>query len=145
MLGGMPIQGRCHCGNLAFALTSEALAHEIPARACSCSFCTRHGALWTSDPAGALVITVADPARLERYAFGTHTADFLLCSRCGVPAVVTCELDGRLLAVVNVNTFVDVDPARLRRAPASFDGEDLAARLARRARGWIGRVELVVG
>jgi hypothetical protein len=45
-----------------------------------------------------------------------------------------------MYAVVNVNCFVDVDPARLDRAPASFEGEDVDARLARRKRNWIGDV-----
>jgi len=53
---------------------------------------------------------------------------------------VTSDIEGRRYAVVSVNALEGVDPASLRRSPASFDGEDVAARLARRARNWIGDV-----
>lgn len=136
----MLIHGRCHCGNISFSLTWEPDPAEIPARACSCSFCTRHGGVWTSNPRGALRVVVGNPALVSRYAFGTRTAEFHVCARCGVVPVVTSLIDGRLYAVVNVNAFEGVDQSLLRRAPASFDGEDEATRLARRQRNWIGDV-----
>lgn len=141
----MTLHGRCHCGNIAFDLEWDPAPAEIPARACGCTFCAKHGGLWTSNPAGSLRVAIADPGAVSRYAFGTHTADFLVCSRCGVVPVVTSEVDGRLLAVVSVNALEGVDPSIVRRKPVSFDGEDEATRLARRARGWIGRVEVVEG
>jgi hypothetical protein len=55
--------------------------------------------------------------------------------------LVTCELEGRTLAVVNVNALEDV-PVPLDRAPASFASEDVSARLARRARNWIATVRI---
>ena len=89
----------------------------------------------------ALKIKVKDPAAVARYAFGTRTAEFHVCVRCGVVPVVTSEIAGRLYAVVNVNTFDGVDAALLRRSPANFDGEGTDSRLERRARNWIGRVQ----
>jgi len=136
----MLIHGACHCGNLSFDLAWEPTPAEIPARACGCTFCSKHGGLWTSNPAGALRVTVKDTARVSKYSFGTHTADFHVCSACGVVPVVTSRIDGHEYAVVSVNAFEDVDPALLRRAPVSFDGEDEPSRLARRKRGWIGDV-----
>ena len=59
--------------------------------------------------------------------------------------VVTSRIDGRLHAVVSVNAFSNVEPSLLRRTRATFDGEDEAARLARRQRNWIGEVELIEG
>src|SRR5262245_61544977 len=44
----MQIAGRCHCGNLSFELTLDPDPAEIAARACTCSFCVKHGGLWTS-------------------------------------------------------------------------------------------------
>ena len=82
-----------------------------------------------------------DPALVSRYMFGTRTAEFHVCSGCGVVPVVTSEIAGRLYAVVNVNTFDGVDAALLRRSPANFDGEGTDSRLERRARNWIGRVQ----
>ena len=136
----MVIQGRCHCGNVSFALTWDPDPREIPARACDCTFCTKHGGVWTSNPAGSLRVQVRDPDAVHKYAFGTRTADFHICMRCGVVPVVTSEIEGRLYAVVSVNAFENVDPALLRRAPMSFGDETEAVRLARRKRGWIGDV-----
>jgi hypothetical protein len=137
----MLIRGRCHCGNIAFTLTWDPDPVEIPARACTCSFCTKHSGVWTANPAGALRVTIGDPALVSRYEFGTRTAEFHVCSRCGIVPVATSRIDGRLYAVVSVNAFEGVDPALLRRAPATFEGEDEASRLARRKRNWIGDVE----
>jgi len=136
----MLIHGRCHCGNISFELAWTPDPIEIPARACSCTFCSRHGGVWTSNPAATLRIAIGDQSLTTRYAFGTRTAEFLVCARCGVVPVVTSLIDGRVYAVVNVNSFENVDPSMLRRAPASFDGEDATSRLARRARVWIGDV-----
>ena len=136
----MLIRGRCHCGNIAFALTWEPEPAAIPARACDCTFCVKHGGLWTSNPAASLRVRVADPESVSRYAFGTHTADFHVCARCGVVPLVTSDIEGRTYAVVSVNAFEDFDRARLSPAPISFDGEDEGSRLARRQRGWIGDV-----
>jgi hypothetical protein len=141
----MLIAGRCHCGNISFALNWQPEPSEIPARACTCSFCTKHGGVWTSCPTGSLKVTLTNPARVSRYAFGTKTAEFHVCSTCGVVPVVTSRIDGRLFAVVSVNAFVDVEPSLLRRASATFDGESEASRLARRQRNWVADVELIEG
>lgn len=137
----MLIQGKCHCGNIAFSLAWEPDPAEIPARACTCSFCIKHGGMWTSNPLGVLKVAIKDPMLVSRYAFGTRTAEFHTCARCGVVPVVTSRIDGRLYAVVSVNAFEGVDPSLLRRAPASFDGEGTDSRLARRKRNWIADVE----
>lgn len=136
----MRIAGRCHCGNIAFDLAWPAGAAPIPARACGCSFCTRHGGVWTSHPAATLAVTVRAPDAVEPYQFGTRTAVFHVCRRCGVVPLVTSRIDERDYAVVNVNTFEDVEPSRVQRAAASFEGESQAARLARRQRNWIADV-----
>lgn len=139
----MLIQGSCHCRNLSFALTWEPEPTEIPARVCTCSFCAKHGGVWTSTPTGRLRVTVADPSLVSRYAFGTQTAEFHTCSRCGVVPVVTSRIDEHTYAVVGVHAFEGVDPALLRRSSVSVEGEDEEARLARRKRNWIGQVEIV--
>ena len=136
----MLINGTCHCGNISFALDWLPTPTEIPARACGCSFCTKHGGVWTACPAGELTVSVRDPALRSRYTFGTKTAEFHVCSQCGAVPVVTSQIDGATYAVVNVNAFEGVDSSLVTRAPASFDGEDEKVRLARRKRTWIGRV-----
>ena len=141
----MLIAGKCHCGNIAFSLSWEPDPVEIPARACTCSFCTKHGGVWTSNPRGRLAVRIADASAVSRYQFGTRTAEFHICSRCGVVPVVTSEIDGRLYAVVSVNAFEGIDPSMLRRAPASFDGEGTDSRLERRKRSWIPDVVFLSG
>jgi hypothetical protein len=84
---------------------------------------------------------VADKQNVSRYAFGTKTAQFHICTRCGVVPLVTSEIDGKLYAVVNVNAFQDIDRSLLKNESATFDAEDEQSRLARRKRNWIGRVE----
>src|SRR4051812_19544545 len=137
----MRINGRCHCGNIAFQLDWQPDPAEIQARACSCSFCIKHGGVWTSNPNASLAVQVKDPSLVSKYAFGTRTAEFHVCSRCGIVPVVTSRIDDRLYAVVSVNAFEDLDPSLLRRSPASFDGEGQDSRLARRKRSWIANVE----
>jgi hypothetical protein len=136
----MLIHGKCHCGNIAFQLDWRGDPTEVPARACGCSFCTKHGGVWTSNPHSTLLITIGDPGLVSKYAFGTRSATFHVCARCGTVPLVTSEIDDRLYAVVNVNALEDVDTIRLRRAPVSFEGEDIASRLARRKRNWIADV-----
>lgn len=136
----MLITGSCHCGNLTYTLDWAPDPTEIPARACTCTFCRKHGGVWTSCPAGRLRISVKEPAQVSRYAFGTETADFHVCRQCGVVPLVSSNIDGRDYAVVNVNTFDNVDPALLRHGSANLDGESVDDRLARRQRNWIGSV-----
>jgi hypothetical protein len=141
----MLIRGSCHCRNISFTLTWDPEPAEIPVRACTCSFCTKHGGVWTSNPKGALRITIAQPELVAPYTFATRTAEFLVCSRCGIVPVATSRIDGKVYAVVNVNAFEGIEPSLLRRASASFDGEAEASRLERRKGNWIADVEYLQG
>ena len=139
----MLIHGTCHCGNISFSLTWEPDPAEIPVRVCTCSFCTKHGGMWTSNVNGALAVVVKDSSLVSAYAFGTRTAEFHTCARCGIVPLVTSRIDDHLYAVVNVNAFDNVDQSLLRRSSASFDGEGKESRLARRKRNWIPNVQYV--
>ena len=141
----MLIHGSCHCRNISFALDWTPEPSEIPARACTCSFCTKHGGVWTSCPSGSLRIAISDPSLASTYRFGTETADFHVCIRCGGVPVVTSRIGERVFAVVSVNAFDDVDPALLRRVSSSVEGELEEDRLARRERNWIGDVAFILG
>jgi hypothetical protein len=141
----MLIPGRCHCGNIAWTLLWEPDPVEIPARACTCSFCVKHGGVWTSNPAGHLAVRIALTGLASRYRFGTKTADFHVCTRCGVVPVASCEIDGRRYAVVNVNSLENTDRGLLKHDSAGFDGEGSGDRLARRARYWIPDVRFDPG
>ena len=128
--------GGCHCGNLQLRLHLTRPPADYPTRSCSCSFCRAHATRTVSDPDGRVEITAADWSGVERYRFGTGTADFLLCRKCGVYIGAVCETVTGTRAVTNVNSLIDraaFPPA------ASFPdhgAEAVDARLARRAANW---------
>src|ERR1700730_5180001 len=141
----MLINGKCHCGNIAFEVEWEGDPAEIPVRACGCSFCVKHGGIWTSNPTSRLVVTIRDTSLVSKYAFGSRTATFHVCSLCGAVPLVTSEIANQLYAVVNANVFENVDQSRLHGGAASFEGEDIESRLARRRRDWIADVRIAAG
>jgi hypothetical protein len=136
------IDGGCHCGNIRYGLEWPAEKASITTRVCSCSFCSKHGGHWTSHRDAALDARILEASQVSKYRFGTETADFFVCSRCGGVPFVTCSIAGHDYAVVNANTLEGVDVARLARATVTFEGESTAARLERRARHWIPRVRV---
>jgi len=136
------INGGCHCGTIRYDLTWPLPGPGIPARACSCEFCTKHRGTYTSHPEAKLEAVIADESMLSAYSFATGTAEFSVCRRCGVVPFVTSRIDGRLYAVVNVNTFENGGPLALTETVSDFDGESVEERLARRAGTWIPRVSI---
>ena len=128
--------GSCHCGNIRIAFDWPESGPTIPVRACGCALCRKHGAVWTSHPEGRFHLRIADDSRATRYRFGTKTADFHICATCGAVPIATCIIEGARYAVVNVNTFDDVDRAQLVQTPRDFEGETTDDRLARRRRSW---------
>jgi hypothetical protein len=129
------IHGSCHCGNIRFIFDWPD-ADQIAVRACGCAFCRKHRGVWTSHPRGAFRLEIADPSKATLYRFGTESADFHVCTACGAVPIVTSVLDGARYAVVNANTFDDVDRSELSESPADFEGEEMESRLARRRRNW---------
>lgn len=138
----MLLNGKCHCGNISFALEWEGDPAQLPARACGCSFCVKHGGVWTSNPKSRLVVTIRDDSLVSKYVFGTGTATFHVCSRCGTVPLVTSDIANHLYAMVNVNVLENFDPTSLHRTAANLEGEDVASRLARRTRNWIADVRI---
>jgi YbgC/YbaW family acyl-CoA thioester hydrolase len=137
------VTGQCHCGNIAFALRWFGEPDTLVARSCSCTFCVARGASWTSVPSGQLEVSVQAVGLVSQYRFGTHSAVFHVCARCGGVPLSTSEIDGATYAVINVNTLADVERSQIATQPADLGDENLAARLARRKRNWIGEVRFV--
>lgn len=135
--------GHCHCGNISFVLRWTGEAESLAARSCTCSFCAPRAASWTSVPAGQLEVRVQATSLVSRYTFGTHSAVFHVCARCGGVPVCTSEIDAGLYAVINVNTLHLIDRSQIPTQPVDLSDEDLPARLARRKRNWIGEVRFV--
>ncbi len=127
--------GACHCRNIELRLESDRTPLELGLRTDTCSFCNKHHSLYTSDPSGEVHLSVRDETRLERYRFGTRTAEFLLCKTCGV--FVAAYMDEPPLAVVNVNVLeARAEFLANQLQVADLDGESLEARLARRRARW---------
>src|SRR5215470_19000060 len=95
------LTGTCHCGAIRGTLTASKPAAELQVRACQCSFCTRHGAMTASDPAGSATFQMQHAAP-TRYRFGTRTGTSLICARCGVYAGVMLEDGSQTWSVLNV-------------------------------------------
>ena len=122
--------GQCHCSAILLEFQTD---KPLAPRACQCGFCRRHWARTVSDPDGAAVLTQSGP--VIRYRFGTKSADYVICARCGVYVAATAEIGGRLYATLNLNAFDD-PRLDLAAAPVSYDGESAEAKAERRRAAW---------
>ncbi len=132
----MILEGGCHCGNLSIRFETALTTAALPLRACQCSFCRARGVLSTSDPAGAVDVSAADGALVQRYRFGLGITDYLICRRCGVYVLAVAEMDGARYAVINANALAcraELDgPVQA----MDYDGETAETRRARRKTRW---------
>jgi len=127
--------GACHCQNFEVRLESDKTPSELGSRTDTCSFCAKHHAIYTSDPGGEVHVSVRDASLVQRYRFGTKTADFMLCRACGV--FVGPYMPEPALAVINVNVLAARAAFLANHLQvADFDGESLEARLSRRRARW---------
>jgi hypothetical protein len=108
----------------------------MPVRSCACSFCRSHGTRTVSDPVG-MADVWADWSYVERYRFGTGTADYLLCRRCGVYVGAVCDTPTGCRAVINTLCLADRAAFTQQAAHPDYDNEEVEARLARRGRNWM--------
>jgi hypothetical protein len=133
----MQHSGGCHCGNITVRLRLSRSPDQMPLRSCSCGFCRAHGTRTLSDRDGEVKIAVTDWSQAERYRFGSRTADYILCRRCGVYVGAVCDTSSGLRAVLNVNCLDDRAAFTQTPAAPDYDGEATDARLARRATNWM--------
>ncbi len=129
------LSGSCHCGAIGVTLTTQVAPEDMAPRMCGCTFCRKHPAMWFADPAGKLELRLSD--NVNRYRFGSKTADFLLCGTCGTVVAATCTIEGADYGILNLNC---IDPVRDWPPPSAksdFDGEVVGDRLARRAKNWM--------
>jgi hypothetical protein len=129
------LSGTCHCGAIRGTLAATKPAAELQVRACQCGFCTRHGAMTVSDPAGKATFEI-ERAALTRYQFATRTGTSLICARCGMYAGVMLEDGGKVWSVLNVRGLA-IPGFKDRKAEAVvYEGETPEARIARRKAKW---------
>lgn len=120
-------QGSCHCGAVRF----EVRGPIVRAMSCTCSICSKVGAVWHGTDDAGLTISSGEEA-LTLYQFGTMTAKHYFCRSCGMHPFTRPRLDPRRWAV-NLRCVEGVD---LHSLPLStFDGANWeAAALAFQAR-----------
>jgi hypothetical protein len=128
-------QGSCHCGAIRAVLEATKPADELEVRACQCGFCTRHGAMTVSDPAGRARFDI-EPGGLIKYQFATRTGTSLICARCGMYAGVVLAQGGQAWSVLNVRGLAIAAFTGRRASPVVYDGETPLARVARRKAKW---------
>lgn len=133
------LTGACHCRNISFDLVWPRKA--MKSRRCSCTFFRKHSASWSSDADCRLSINVANESRLSKYVFGTDTAEFFVCSLCGVVPVAVSEIDSQHFAVFNVETIDNLEGIEVSEMATNFDTEDTDGRLERRKRSWVNDVQ----
>jgi hypothetical protein len=138
------LEGGCHCGAITLAFYTGLLPATTSPRACDCSFCRAHGAAWLSDTAAQLVIRARRPDRLRRYRQGSASAEFLLCSDCGVLVAVVFEEENRRFAAVNVACLDarDTFAPAVATSPQSLTPDEKTDRWRRL---WIPDVQLMSG
>lgn len=127
--------GACHCGAIRGTLAATKPAEELQVRACQCGFCTRHGAMTVSDPAGRATFEI-ERAALTRYQFGTRSGTSLLCARCGMYAGAVLEDGGKVWSILNVRGLAIPEFKNRVAEPVVYEGETPDARIARRKAKW---------
>ena len=126
----------CHCRNLRLILRLSRLPQEVRLRACGCSFCRAHATRTTSDSLGAVEIWADDWDLVEPYRFGSRSADFLVCRRCGVYTGAICTTEAGAWAVINTNSLADQALFTGPVGPVDHAGEASKDRIARRIANW---------
>ena len=132
------LEGGCHCGKVRVELTTSIRPADFRPRACDCSFCTKHGAAYVSDPDGRLRVTGSE--MLAEYRQGSGTARMLLCRGCGVLVAAVLEEDGRRYGTVNAKCLEGVafgEPQAV--SPQTLGVDDKKARWRRL---WTPNVEI---
>jgi hypothetical protein len=133
------LRGGCHCGKVRIELTTSIRPADFQPRACDCSFCTKHGAAYVSDPEGKL--RIVSSGTLAEYRQGSGTATMLLCRACGVLVAAIFEEGGRRYGTINSKCVEGVAFG----APLSVSPQTLGAgdKKARWARLWTPDLDIV--
>jgi len=139
----MEHRGGCHCGNIHMRLRLSNSPPDCLLRACACSFCRGHNTRTVADAEGLVEIRADDWSLVERYRFGSRSADYLVCRRCGIYVAAACETTAGTRAVVNVNCLDDRADFTSVPVIVNYDGETTEARLSRRANNWMPAVVLM--
>ena len=126
----MDHRGGCHSGNIRLAVRLTKPAHETYLRACGCGFCRAHATRTVADLDGSAEIAADDWSQVEFYRFGSATADYILCRRCGIYIGAVCDTEAGTRAVINVNSLDDRVAFTAVPDSTDYNGETTEMRLA---------------
>ncbi len=128
----MTINGSCQCGNLQLAWHSVDLSC-VP-RACQCDYCVSHAATWVSKSGTAVDLRIHRPAMHRVIRHGSNTAAFHECAYCGLPVLVTADIDGVVYGALNAAVLDN--PAAPPPTTFEYDGQTAGDKLARWQQNW---------
>ncbi len=119
----MPITGTCHCGATRFEI--DAIPGSVTA--CTCSFCSKTGALWAYYPPGEVRVTRLDSDGL----YAPNVSRHHFCAVCGCTTFGESpqwRLDGtadftRMKTAINARLLDGIDLATVRHD--TIDGRNL--------------------
>ena len=129
-------QGSCYCGAIEITLRTTRPPHEQVLGACLCGFCRKHNARAFSDPDASVTLVARDPGHLQRYSFGLHTAEAVICRRCGVYVAMVLLEEDRAWSTINIDALKERASFTRSAEPRDFSAEDVAGRTARRKARW---------
>ena len=138
------LKGTCHCGKVEIEFRTAMSPVEFTPRACDCSFCSKHGASYISDPDGSISIQAKGRDTISEYRQGSESARFLVCRWCGVLTAVVFDGDaGSRYGAVNSRCIEDgvVFGAPQVVSPQKLSGEEKRRRWAKL---WTPSVKLKV-
>ena len=135
MIGAI-YEGSCHCGAIGFRYHAAQPPGSWSVRACQCTFCRAHHALSTSDPMARIEFTATSPSLLNKYRFARRTADFLVCSQCGVYIGAMIETARGRFGIINVNALNPVPVGVAAPVAMEYGAESPKQRIARREQRW---------
>jgi hypothetical protein len=130
-------RGSCHCGAIGIELGTMRPPAEQIIGACQCSFCRKHNVRAFSDSKSRVTLTAKEPECLQRYSFGLHTAQSIVCSRCGVYVAMVLTEGARAWSTINIDVLDDRSLFSRAPEPRDYSSESAAGRIARRKARWI--------
>lgn len=115
----MRYQGKCHCGQVAFAVEGTIDS----AMSCNCSICAKKASLLWFVPRDMLVLHTPETAA-SSYTFNKHAIQHRFCPTCGIHVYGEgIDPNGNRMAAINLRC---VDGLDLESIPVrNFDGRSL--------------------
>ena len=89
-----------------------------------------------SDPVGAIGFFSSNDGAVLHYRFGIGTADFIVCSKCGVYLGAVMDSPAGVFATVNLNSMTTVVHGLPESTPVFYDSEEKQDRIERRQSRW---------